>query len=187
MNIHISYLCTVTWGWSAKEPEKTWWLRMELTFKKSISTASGLFMSISKAKKRNISRVKSLEKLFFPIKQRFGKGTVPSNINPCLRTAINNNKKLVSAQLLKHEGYMSLTRKLQLIAGVSRSLGFDSLPLTGNSSSFLMNILCHNTVVPLLLAHTECLPPHLEWGSLRHLLQVITSHLRGRNHPVSLT
>lgn len=124
MNIHISYLCTVTWGWSAKEPEKTWWLRMELTFKKSISTASGLFMSISKAKKRNISRVKSLEKLFFPIKQRFGKGTVPSNINPCLRTAINNNKKLVSAQLLKHEGYMSLTRKLQLIAGVSRSLGF---------------------------------------------------------------
>lgn len=48
-------------------------------------------MSISKAKKRNMSRVKSLEELFFPMKQRFRKDPAPLNINPCLRTAINNN------------------------------------------------------------------------------------------------
>lgn len=75
-----------------------------INFKKSIFTASGLFMSISKAKKRNTSRVKSLEEPFFPIKQRFRKDT-----GPCLRTAINKNKKLISAQHLKHKGCMSFT------------------------------------------------------------------------------
>ena len=80
-----------------------------INFKKSIFTASGLFLSISKAKKRNMSRVKSLEELFFPIKQRFRKDTTPSNIIPCLRTAINNNKKLIGDQCLKHKGIMSFS------------------------------------------------------------------------------
>lgn len=80
-----------------------------INFKKSIFTASGLFMSISKAKKKNMGRVKSPEELFFPIKQRFRKDAAPSNINPCLRTAINNDKKLISAQRLKHKGYMSFS------------------------------------------------------------------------------
>lgn len=128
-----------------------------INFKKSIFTASGLFMSISKAKKRNTSRVKSLEEPFFPVKQRFRKDAAPSNINPCLRTAINNNKKLISAQHLKHKGYMSFTNT-QTHRWVSGCLDFDSLPLTDNSSSFL-KMLCP------FLGHTlTCLSPHCGEG-----------------------
>lgn len=80
MNIHIFYHGTVTWGSSAEEPSKDMMAQNGINFKKSIFTASGLFMSISKSK--NMNRAKSLEDLFFSIKQRFRKDAAPSDINP---------------------------------------------------------------------------------------------------------
>lgn len=150
-----------------------------INFKKSIFTASGLFTSISKAKKRNTSRVKSLEEPFFPIKQRFRKDAAPSNINPCLRTAINNNKKLISTQQLKHKGYMSFTNTQTHRWGIW-------MPRFWLLASYRQLIKFLEDVVPLLGAHTDLSAPTSRWGRLRHSLQVITSHLRGSNRPASL-